>query len=90
MKLIERTSERTLLRRKGEPYYQPWSNWAIVDGTSGLTEDELRQFIYDGEFGERLEWNYDRTFCRVTGAYSRTEYRIIPDIDLFFEGHWVG
>lgn len=80
MKLLNRTQNRTLLRRRGQPAYSPWSDWQVCEGAENLSKWECTWLILEWSQGDRLEWlNADKTHCRVQGPYDREEYRIVPD-----------
>lgn len=77
MKLIHRSSERTLMRRHDEPYYQPWSAWEVCEATEGFTHRELIRLVREWHRDEHLDWCGEH--ANVRGPYGREEYRIVPD-----------
>lgn len=78
MKLISRTSDRTLMRKHNEPHSQPWGPWELCEGTEGLTYSELVALVNSWCTGEVVQWVSSHV-CHVRDPYGRTQYHIVED-----------
>lgn len=80
-KLINRTSDRTLKRRMGEPAFQPWSPWEVCEGTEGLGEAELKRLASEWHRGEQRTITGSGAGWKlsVRTPYEREEYMVVPD-----------
>jgi hypothetical protein len=80
-KLISRTSDRILMRKRGEPAFHPWSDWTVCEGTEGLEPGELKRLASEWhKDDERVitgsDWGWE---LRVRTPYDKEEYRVVTD-----------
>lgn len=80
-KLIQRSSERTLMRRRGEPAYSKWSEWELCEGSEGLNPAELKRLAYEwhAEDERHITGSGDGWEMAVRDPYCRQQYRCVAD-----------
>ena len=76
MKLIERFKPRRVFPKKGESRFHEWEEWKDVDGSAGLSTDDLMSLLE--EWGYSRLWS-DTRIWKLVDMVGASEYRIVDD-----------